>query len=320
MVHAVTTAPHALITTFIRSRGTPVVKRSNRLVILVGLLLAALAFIGIVVVLNQSQSAQQQGPAMETVLVATEPIEIGEPVTPDKVEIREVQADAVVGTPFRDETQVDGQPALFAIPENSQVSQEKLRGALGEANVSDQLQPGERAISFVVDRVQGIDLLVQAGDSIDIVASINLVAEETDDVSDAIRSVKTVLQDKRVLYVSTSQFQAAAAAEEAAGEGQAPAPTTVADRVVIVIAGTDQDAEVLRFAQRSATEVGDQVASALSVTLRGPGETGEGDDTLEETTGITIEQLLTDYGLQIPDLSDITELQPDEGGTEEPAP
>lgn len=294
-------------------------KRSNRLVILVGVLLAALAFIGIVVVLNQNQGAQT-GPAMETVLVATEPIDIGEPVTPDKVEAREVEADAVVGTPFRDETQVDGQPALFAIPENSQVSQEKLRGALGEANVSDQLQPGERAISFVVDRVQGVDLLVQAGDSVDIIAAVHLIAEETDDVGDTVRSVKTILQNKRVLYVSTSQFQAAAQAETAAGEGQAPAPTTVADRVVIIIAGTDQDAEVLRFAQRTATELGDQVASALSVTLRGPGETGEGDDTIEETTGITIEQILNDYGLQIPDLTDIDELQPDEGGTEEPAP
>ncbi|HEX2128352.1 MAG TPA: hypothetical protein VHF58_03950, partial [Solirubrobacterales bacterium] len=126
--------------------------------------------------------------------------------------------------------------------------------------------------------------------------------------------VKTVLQNKRVLYVSGSQAQPTTE-PPAEGEGGAPAPVTAPTNVVIVIAGTDQDAEVLRFAQRTASEIGDQVSSALSVTLR-----RSGDATVEETTGITIEQLLNDYGLQIPDLTDIEELQPANEAEPEPEP
>lgn len=273
---------------------------------MVGVLLAVLAFVGIVVVLNQNQAAQEVGPTMATVLVASEDIAIGDPVTPDVVEPREVEADAVLGTALTDASQAQGQPALFAIPAGTQVTQTALGLGVGAQSISGQLQDGERAIAFVVDRVQGADFLVQAGDSIDIVTSVNLLAE-----GGLVRSVKTVLQNKRVLYVSNSRIQAAAEATPGPN-GEPPAPPPVFDSVVIIVAGTDQDAELIRFAQRTSSELGDQVASALSVTLRAPG-----DDSVETTTGITIEQLIDTYGLLIPDMSDITEL---EGAVSAPEP
>lgn len=286
-------------------------KRSNRLVILVGVLLAVLAFVGIVVVLNQNQAAQQVGPTMATVLVASDDIAIGDPVTPDVVETREIEADAVLGTALTDASQAQGQPALFAIPAGTQVTQTALGIGVGAQNVSGQLLDGERAIAFVVDRVQGTDFLVQAGDSIDVLASVQLLVLSTADVTNEIRSVKTVLQNKRVLYVSNSRMQAAAAATPGP-DGQAAAPAPVFDSVVIIIAGTDQDAEVIRFVQRTASQIGDQVASAISVTLRAPG-----DDSVETTTGITIEQLIDTYGVVIPDFGPLTDLQ---GAVSSPEP
>ncbi len=97
-------------------------KRSNRLVILVGVLLAVLAFVAIVILLNQREEAVVPEEVTETVLVATQDIDIGDPVTPDLVEAQEVQPDAVQGTPLTDASAVSGQPALFAIPEGSQVT------------------------------------------------------------------------------------------------------------------------------------------------------------------------------------------------------
>jgi Flp pilus assembly protein CpaB len=287
------------------------VKRSNRLVILVGVLLAVLAFVGIVVVLNQNQAAQQVGPTMATVLVASGDIAIGDPVTPDVVETREIEADAVLGTALTDVSQVQGQPALFAIPAGTQVTQTALGLGVGAQNVSGQLLDGERAIAFVVDRVQGADFLVQAGDSVDVIGAIHLSVNGGDDVIDQVRSVKTVLQNKRVLYVSNSRMQAAAAATPGP-DGEPVAPAPVFDSVVIIIAGTDQDAEVLRYVQRTATEIGDHTVSGLSVTLRAPG-----DDSVETTTGITIEQLIDTYGLLIPNMSDLTDLQ---GAVSSPEP
>jgi Flp pilus assembly protein CpaB len=288
------------------------VKRSNRLVILIGLLLAALAFVGIVIVLNQSAATPQAEAPTETVLVATEAIAIGDPVTADVVEEQQVAIGAAVRTPLRAESQVQGQPALFAIPAGSQVTQEAIGLGIGAQNIAQQLGEGERAIGFVIDRVQGVDFLVQPGDSVDVVTSINVAGDGS---TGLVRTVKTILQNKRVLYVSNSRLQAAPAASPAAGDGGAPAPAAEFATIVIVIAGTDQDAEVIRFAQRTATEIGDQVPSALSLTLRAPG-----DETIEETTGITIDQLIEDYGVPIPDMTDLEELQAGDESQPEPAP
>jgi len=306
MVPAVTTLHRHLFIHKSSSWGTPAVKRSNRLVILVGVLLAVLAFVGIVVVLNQNAGQEQQGPLLETVLVATQDVAIGDPVTPDMVEPRQVEADAVIGTPLRDASQVQGQPALFAIPAGTQVTQAALGLGLGVQNIAGQLSDGERAIALVMDRVQAVDFLLQPGDTVDIVTSVHLRPPAE---SGEVRSVKVLLQNKRVLYVSDSRIEAAAAAAEATPgpDGQAPPAPAPVTTVVIIIAGTDQDAEIIRFAQRSAGDAGEGGASSLSLTLR-PG----GDETVQTTTGITIEQLIEDYGLLIPDLTEIEDLTPDE--------
>ncbi len=66
----------------------------------------------------------------------------------------------------------------------------------------------------------------------------------------------------------------------------------VLDSVIIVFAGTAQDAEVIKFAQNA---LGDQ--GSLSVVVR-----HADDDGVEETLGITIDQLVEEYGLRIPDI------------------
>ena len=111
-------------------------KRSNRLVILVGVLLAVLAFVAIVILLNQ-RSTTDVAPeeVLQTVLVATEDIDIGEEVTPAKVEELDVDPEAVQGTPLASTSAVAGQPALFAIPEGSQVSAEAI--GIGDITLVD---------------------------------------------------------------------------------------------------------------------------------------------------------------------------------------
>ena len=62
--------------------------------------------------------------------------------------------------------------------------------------------------------------------------------------------------------------------------------------MIIVFAGNDQDAEVIKFAQNALGEAG-----SLTAVVR-----HDDDDEPEETTGITIDQLVTEYGLRIPDI------------------
>jgi Flp pilus assembly protein CpaB len=293
------------------------VKRSNRLVILVGVLLAVLAFVAIVILLNQRQGPGEVPPeeVLATVLVATEDIDIGEEVTPAKVEEREIDPEAVQGTPLASTTAVAGQPALFAVPEGSQVSGEVI--GLGNdlaVCLPCQLEPGEKAIALQVDRVTGLDFLVTPGNTIDIVLTEQItVLQETEDsaantdpeaaerfepvtgLTDQ-RTVKAILQDKRVLYVSATRAQQQEP-QDTNGDGvvdendvQPDAP--VIDAVIIVFAGTTQDAEVIKFAQNDVTERG-----SLGVIVR-----NADDDALDNTTGVTIDVLVSDYGLRLPDI------------------
>ncbi len=290
-------------------------KRSNRLVILVGVLLAVLAFVAIVILLNQREQEVAPEAATQTVLVATRDIAIGEPVTPDVVEEQEIDPEAILGTPLVSTTLVSGQPAVFPIPEGSQVSGEAI--GLGNnlaVDIPRLLDPGEKAIAFQVDRVTGLDFLLKPGDTIDVVMtqSINVLQETADSAAstdetapprfeaipglEAARSVKAILQDKRVLYVSATRAQEQepvdtngdGVVDEADEQPAAPA----IDSVIVVIAGTAQDAEVIKFAQNDVTEVG-----SLTAIVR-----HADDDEPFETLGITIDQLVEEYGLRIPNI------------------
>jgi Flp pilus assembly protein CpaB len=308
------------------------VKRSNRLVILVGVLLAVLAFVAIVILLNQQAGTDPSTaePVTETVLVASQPIAIGDSVTPDVVEEVAVDPEAVQGTPLRSTTAVSGQPALFPIPEGSQVTAEAIGlGVIGGINIAVQLEPGEKAVTFQVDRVTGVDFLVKPGDTIDIVLSEQIsVLQETADsaanedpeapprfeavtgLSDQ-RTVKAVLQDKRVLYVSSTRaIQPEPVDTNGDGvidEADVQAEQAAVDSVIIVFAGTDQDAEVIKFAQNDMTELG-----FLTAVVR-----HADDDEVEPTLGITFDQLIEEYGVRVPS---IVEQLNEEGIEDAPTP
>ena len=290
-------------------------KRSNRLVILVGVLLAVLAFVAIVILLNQREEVVAPEAVTETVLVATQDIEIGDEITPDMVEETDVPPEAVQGTALRSASQLAGQPALFRIPEGSQVTGEAIGAGNNLAvNIPALLNPGEKAIAFQVDRATGLDFLVKQGDTIDIVLSqsINVLQETADSAANPDenapprfesvtglenqRTVKAVLQDKRVIYVSATRAQEQEPVDSN-GDGvvddrDVQPEQAVIDSVIIVFAGTAQDAEVVKFAQNALGEQG-----ALTAIVR-----HADDDAIEETLGITIDQLVEEYGLRIPNI------------------
>lgn len=305
-------------------------KRSNRLVILVGVLLAVLAFVGVVILLGQpGPSGPDQAESLKVnVLVATVDIGVGDVVTSDMVEQTEVLPDEVVGTRFGDPSQLTGRKALFEVPTGSQVPQE-LFGLTGSTPIEPQLLPGEKAIAFQVDSVTGLDFLIAPGDHIDVVLAQEVTPlQETQDSIDARadddtlqpryetvpgltnpRTVKTILTDKRVLYVSaTKNVPIANQADASPGTDAQQAPPQI-DSVIIVIAGTDQDAELIKFSQRDVTEVG-----ALTAIIRRAADADDPNVTEEVTTGITLNLLIDNYGVPIPNF---VVLQPQ---TASPAP
>jgi Flp pilus assembly protein CpaB len=287
------------------------VKRSNRLVILVGVLLAVMAFVGIVVLLGRPSSPNTAVPVTVKVLVAKADIAIGDPVTPALVEVKEVDPAAVTGTRFSDPSQLTGSPALFPIGKGQQVSQEAVGlGSRASICITCQLEAGEKAIAFQVDRVTGIDFLVQPGDHIDVVyrTDIQVLQPTADTVNapvgqeqrfepvtglEAAPTVKTLLQNKRVLYVSATRIRSLAATTATPSPGQANTQTQAAiETVVIVFAGTDADAEVVKFAQTDQSIIGPLTAILRNAT----------DEGVETTTGVTLKLLVETFGIPIPDI------------------
>jgi Flp pilus assembly protein CpaB len=288
------------------------VKRSNRLVILVGVLLAVLAFVGIVVLLSSKPSTVVEKRTVD-VLVAKDDIAIGDSVTPDLVEVKAVDPAAVSGTRIADASQLTGSPALFPIKAGSQVSQEAV--GLGTSTnfcISCQLEPGEKAIAFQVERVTGLDFLIQRGDHIDIIFrnDVPVVQQTVDSTATNPRfepiaglenaaTVKTLLQDKRVLYVSATKIKPISDPSATPVPGSTTKAETPIETVVVVFAGTDADAEVIKFAQNDQSILGPLTAILRAV-----------DDTVvEDTTGITLRILIDRFGIPIPDLIQV-ELPP----------
>ncbi len=285
-------------------------KRSNRLVILVGVLLAVLAFVGVLFVLNQPGVGGEDDPnrLRAQVLVATNDIEIGEEVTSDMVEVAEVDPDAVVGTPFSDPSQLTGRAAITPVAAGGQVTQETVGLVQGQSVCLEcSLVEGEKAIAFQVDRVTGLDFLVLPGDHIDVVLSqrIPVVQPTIETVNspaaqqryegvaglEAAQTVKTVLQNKRVIYVSQARNLSTGGEESPAADGEQGAPAEISS-VIIVFAGTDQDAELIKLAQSDVTQVG-----ALTAIVR-----ASEDDVNEATTGVTISLLIERYGVPVPNI------------------
>jgi Flp pilus assembly protein CpaB len=287
------------------------VKRSNRLVILVGVLLAVLAFVGMVILLNRPAATTPEAAAPTTkVLVATQDIAIGDKVTPAMVKVTDVDPGAVDQTPIGDPSLLRDRVALLPVPKGAQVPAETFgRIGPGRVDITGQLKSGEKAIAFQVDSVTGIDFLIKQGDYVDIVfgATITVLQPTADSAAnpnapqrfevvaglESAKTVKTVLQAKRVLYVSDTKLQAEAAQATPTPSAAAPAAQPVAiDRVVVVIAGTDTDAELIKFAQNDASVIG-----PLTVTLR-----NAADSAVEKTLGLTIDSLVERYAVPIPDI------------------
>jgi Flp pilus assembly protein CpaB len=273
------------------------VKRSNRLVILVGVLLAVLAFVAIVILLNQPDE-QGPGPDTEpdtaTVLVATVDIAIGDEVTPDMVEKQDIQVEAVQTGALIDPSQLANQVAIRALPSGAQVT-ESLFGAAGTVDIESQLLPGEKAVAIQFDPVTGMNFLVQEGDHVDLILAVDFASGTIagsphlrPNDTEIVRTVKTMLQNKRVLYVSATNIPPPPTVDEEGNE--VPPPETASPTsIIVVLALNDVDAEMVTFAQRGAGEVG-----AWTLTLR------QTDDEEAETTDGVVLADLFEAGLVVP--------------------
>ena len=261
-------------------------KRSNRLVLLIGVFLAVVAFIAVIFLQSSSTPPPPEEVKQPTVVAAVD-IPLGVKVTQDMVTTKDLAAAGRSANAFGDASQVLGKTVRQAVAKDAQLTAETFgettTGTIGNIEVP----PTKRAITVEVDQVTGVGTTIKPGDYVDMVVGIRadkfpVITTNPADNSFTVvagingTSVKLLLQGMQVLGTllppptQTQQGQ----------EGQPPPsgqPGTALNEgqhEIVALAVDAQQSEVIKFAQMD----GD-----ISLILR------SGDDFLDPVTGLPID-------------------------------
>ena len=312
-------------------------KRSNRLILLIGVLLAAMAFVGVIMLTGSSSPGGgtptvTPAPTTGKVVKATIDIAAGTNVTASMVELTEVQIAAAGPDTIPDTGLAIGKTIRRAVTKGETLGYSFFISTGVENNVTDALPTGLRGMAIQVSQVTGVGTLIQNGDHVDVIISLKIqsVAPDTANPAQVIKvgdpqgSVKLVVQN--ALVVGTLLPPAAAPTAQpsptpapsgqTSGGGQQPSTSLNGQSEMVVVAVTANQAEVIRYAQLYADPA---AGDNISLVLRSPkdyvqvGADGKpvldanGNPVivvppLEKTDGVILKTLIDKYLVLPPDL------------------
>jgi pilus assembly protein CpaB len=284
------------------------VKRTNRLILLVGILLAAVAFVGIIFVFsNQGSGGGGQDVPQANVVVADREIKLGDAITDRDVSTTQIPLADAKPEYFKQEGEVIGQVARTDIAKGAYLTQSMFAGT-GQPSVAKDLPSGLVAVPIRVDAVTGVGTLILPGDRVDVV--VTMAIKQTLLVPGADPSAppqaldlpglegdssKVLLQNVEVRAVVGAT---AGSGETGTTEGTVPDITTA--QQIVILAMTPQQAEVMQFVQQDARTLGSALpANNVTLILRSPKDK---DAPAVETTGVVLKTLIEDYGVLPPQI------------------
>ena len=291
-------------------------KRSNRLVLLIGVFLAVVAFVGIIIILSGNGGGTggkaSASPTILSTVIAAKDIALGVRITEDMLTKKDLPTSQRKAGAFEIPSQVVGQTARRAITSGAQIEKADFIESVNNFSVP----AGMRAMAVQVDMVSGVGTLIKTGDYVDMVVGLTgdkfpvVTLNPQDDSITVVAglnstSVKLLLDGIQVLgtirqAAPTSGNQNNAPAPSA-GAAATERPTTLNDETqeLVLLGVTAQQAEVIKFAQIDGT---------ISLVLRSSAdfvdENGEPIISLPPgTTGIILKTLVDQgYGVLRPEL------------------
>jgi Flp pilus assembly protein CpaB len=290
-------------------------KRSNRLVLLVGVFLAIVAFVGILLLVRSPSGpttpvAKTDGP----VVVATADIALSTKIGADQVTTKTVPLSAILPGAFTDPSQVIGQIARQTVSTGGQITASTLNGGTSGLVTTIDCPLTLRCMSVQVDQLSGVGTVIKTGDYVDAVVGLTadkfpvITVNPTDKSITVVSglnstSVKLLLQGMQVMGTLLPPV----APEPASGGTASPAPSTPAgpstalngQTEIVILAVSAQQSEVLKFAQMDGS-----VSLALRATsdFIDPTTGAPLAPTSAKTTGITLKQLVDSYGVLPPEV------------------
>jgi len=280
------------------------VRRTSRLVLLLGIFLAALTFV-VVLFLGQGNNPSvnpnqpSAPPTQLPTVVAAVDIPLGTVVTQDMLSSRTIAVPSREVNVLGDVSEGVGKTARTNITAGAQVHSTDFQNRAVPITVPT----GKRAFPVQVNELTGVLNLLDVGDTVDLIISlrgdafpvVQVLADGSVTVVSGINplSVKLPLLLQDVQIIGVLDAPAPAPAE---GQAAAPAasqkPTITGANKLLVLAVTPAQAEVLLFARTSGT---------LDAILRPPSDAGQ----TVVTTGVILKTLVTTYGILPPEIVQI---------------
>jgi Flp pilus assembly protein CpaB len=292
-------------------------KRSNRLLFLIGIILAIVAFVG-VFMLSQGGGGggggvgQSPTPAPVKVVVARQDIQTGTIIESNLLTTSELAADVVPFDAISSPNEIVGLPARQTLIAGQAITLSMFaqQGTITNAEILRNLEPGFRAMAVQVDQVTGVGAITQPGDRVDVVISledtdgkfplvfetaperqgtppVNVRTFENADGNINNTSIKILVENSKVLGTLLPPPPAETTTDQAT-----PAPTADTGEValtgvqqIVIIQLTPQQVELVRFAQLDGN---------LSLVLRA---TADSLAPPVPTTGITLFELVERWGV-----------------------
>jgi Flp pilus assembly protein CpaB len=146
-------------------------KRSNRLVLLIGVLLAVVAFGAVIVLFNQRPQVVSTTPTELPTVYAKINIALGTVITQEMVEARPLNIAVRPADAIGDTGQVIGKVVRTDVLAGAQITASTFAAGAsgGGQDVGNLLAPGLRAMAVTVDQVSGVGTLINVGDRVDLV-------------------------------------------------------------------------------------------------------------------------------------------------------
>lgn len=301
-------------------------RSSNRLVLLVGIFLAVVAFVLIAVMMSGGGGAggPSAPPTTAKVVVAATDIPLGSRITSSMLSTKDIPIGEKPVDSYSDVSLVIGQTARQPVASGQLISSVILNASGSIQNID--VPAGYVGIAVQVDQITGVGTLIKPGDRVDVVtgfsafpvisytrpnavptprptgspnASTEAVLENVGAPYDQ-NSVKTVVEGLQVLGTLLPPATDQGQAQGPAASGQ-PGTTLTGQQQIVILAATSQQAEAIRFAQVSGT---------IALVLRSSSDCQASDGTpsacpIIPTTGVTLRKMVDDFGVLPPQVVEV---------------
>jgi Flp pilus assembly protein CpaB len=287
------------------------VKRTNRLILVVGILLAVVAFVGIIFVFNQKGPGGQAEIPQANIIVAKRDIKLGDAIQEGDIDKQQIPLSDKRPEYVAQPGDVVGQVARTDIAKGAILTTTMFAGS-GQTSISKDLPAGMVAMAVRVDAATGVGTLILPGDRVDVVMTVpfkvtgvpNPLASPIPGSTtwtltmDPSPSTKMIVQNVEVRAILGATASAAGTSTDGSSGGTAPDLSQIQQTVVLGM--TPQQAEVVEFAgQAGVTKQGILQGALFNLTLvlRSPKDKNA---PAVETTGVVLQTMMEKYGLLPP--------------------